>query len=407
VFALLGLVATATACAAPFPPTADDDETPARVEVGKIRVEDVPRGWRVERRLIQDGTMIATQTTTPYLMPHDAPNVLGVFTPWDVLLVEGAITVFDPRHEPLSYFHRSGPVGAVFRELRTRKDGADAAAPVGVVGLNAGTVAAYALPGERVTFYETDPALKGLVADTDKHFTFVADARRRGAVIDVRAGDARKALARDADRRYAVLLVELFDTGFDPGDRLTLEAVRLYVDRVAPDGIVALHVSNKEFRLEPVVARIAQELGLVGRIWSDNFDAQPGKTASTWVALARDRKALGGLDSPIGNLAAKSPEHAQLRHVLAAASGREKAREWELAADQKAAALAWLKGRADPESALLAGLVERYGLYAKLGDVMVVEVGHAFRPLNLDEGIGVRRDGDKEWPAAARWPKKK
>src|SRR5437764_66983 len=83
-----------------------------------------------------------------------------------------------------------------------------------------------------------------------------------------------------------------------PPDRLTLEAVRLYADRVTPDGLVALHVSNKKLWLEPVVARIAEELGLAGRIWNDDGFRRPGKTASGWVVLARDEAALGTIAKP-------------------------------------------------------------------------------------------------------------
>jgi hypothetical protein len=171
---------------------------------------------------------------------------------------------------------------------------ADASAPFGVVGLYAGTPAAYAVRGQSITFYESHPELKELVADTDRHFTFLRDARRRGATVDVTFGPVRKTLTADADKRFKVLLVELFETGFDPGDRLTLEAVRLYFDRVTPDGLVALHVSNREHRLEPVVERIARELKLAGRVWYDD-DGPPGKATSGWVVLARTEAALGPL----------------------------------------------------------------------------------------------------------------
>ena len=85
---------------------------------------------------------------------------------------------------------------------------------------------------------------------------------------------------------------ELFDDQFDPGPRLTLEAVKLYADRVTPDGMVALHISNKYFWIEPVVAQIAKELNLHGQVWHDDGERRPGKVASSWVVLVRDKSVL-------------------------------------------------------------------------------------------------------------------
>jgi hypothetical protein len=280
------------------PAPAQDDED-VLVRAGKFLVEE--RGYVT--RLVYDGTLFGTQFHERYLVRADAPALFGLLTPWEVLAQTGGLARWDPRHEPLTYYHRTGPVGAVFHHLRTRKTGADAAAPVGVVGLFAGTPAAYALPGQRMTFYSAHPELRDLIETTDRYFTFVPDARKRGARLEFRYGPVRKALAADADRRFALLLVEMVEEGYDPGDRLTLEAVRLYLDRVTPDGIVALHTSNKRFDLEPVIERIARELKLVSRVWDDDSESRPGKTASSWVVLSRTSAALGVFARPLVNQA--------------------------------------------------------------------------------------------------------
>jgi hypothetical protein len=72
----------------------------------------------------------------------------------------------------------------------------------------------------------------------------------------------------------------------------------LYFNRMTDDGILALHISNKFVNLEPVVARIAAELGVEARVWRDDSESRPGKTASSWVALAKDAKTLGSLAAP-------------------------------------------------------------------------------------------------------------
>lgn len=72
----------------------------------------------------------------------------------------------------------------------------------------------------------------------------------------------------------------MIESGHDPGDRLTLEAVRLYLSRTRPDELVALHISNREYWLEPVVARIARELKLAARVWHDDREGRPGTRES-------------------------------------------------------------------------------------------------------------------------------
>jgi spermidine synthase len=167
-----------------------------------------------------------------------------------------------------------------------------------MVGLGTGSVSCYALPGQKLVFYEIDPAVKALVADSDRFFTYVRDARNRGADVVIRMGDARLKLKEDVDARYALLFVDAFSSDAIPVHLITREAVQLYMDRLTEDGILALHISNKYVALEPVVAAIAQDLGLEARIWNDSSERHIGKTASSWVVLARNRQTLGTLALP-------------------------------------------------------------------------------------------------------------
>ncbi len=229
----------------------------------------------------------------------DQFQALTAIHPLDNIAALGALRAFNPRQEPMTYYHRSGPVGAMFRELRTRKGGADAKADIGVLGMKAGTEACYALAGQRLTFYETDPAIKRLVADTDKYFNYVAGARKRGAKIDVQIGDRRTMLKDDKDRRFALLLVDPYDSQEHPVDLLTKEAVQLYLDRMTEDGILAIDISSKSVNFAPMFARIAEELKLTARIWNDTTEGPPGKNWSSWMVLARSEKALGTLTLPV------------------------------------------------------------------------------------------------------------
>ena len=250
-------------------------------------------------RLIHGTTLHGTQFNEEFVRHwRDDLQFMIPNSPWDVVVISGANWHYDVRQEPLTYYHRTGPVGAAFRELRTRKGGADAKAPVAMVGLGTGSVACYALPGQKLVFYEIDPTVKSLVADSDRFFTYVRDARNRGADIIIRMGDARLKLKEDSDARYALLFVDAFSSDAIPVHLITREAVQLYMDRLTDDGILALHISNKYVALEPVVAAIAQDLGLEARIWNDSSERHIGKTASSWVVLARDLRTLGTLGLP-------------------------------------------------------------------------------------------------------------
>lgn len=256
-------------------------------------------GYMQVHRLLLDGVLFGSQIREMDRHYFDQFQCLTMAHPLDTIANVGALHAFDIRQEPLSYYHRTGPVGAMFRELRARKGGADAKADVGVLGMKAGTEACYALPAQTLTFYETDPAIKRLVADTDKYFTYVSDARNRGATINIKIGDRRTELKADKERKFALLLVDLYDSTKHPPDLLTTEAVRLYFDRMTDNGILAIHISSKEVRFEPMLARIAEDLKLAVRVWYDDDYRFPGKNASTWMVLAKGEKALGSLALPV------------------------------------------------------------------------------------------------------------
>ena len=273
-----------------------------------------------------DGKLIFSGESTYYRLVHGTTlhgtqmhefknNVLDMFqcltalNPWDNIAVAGANHAYDPRQDPLTYYHRTGPVGAMFRELYTRKNGAgsDRGCRDGWLG-NGERGVLCAEKGQTLTFYEIDPAVKHLVADTDKYFTFVSDARTRGANVEIHMGDARLKLKEDADRKYSLLLVDAFSSDAIPVHLLTRQAVELYLNRMPDDGILALHISNKYVSLEPVVAQIVEDIrsrgefpDLAARLWSDGQErGRPGKTASSWIVLARNQATLGTLARAAG-----------------------------------------------------------------------------------------------------------
>lgn len=183
--------------------------------------------------------------------------------------------------EPLTYYHRKGPAGQIFRALDGRLG------EIGVVGLGTGSLAAYGRAGQRITFYEIDPAVEEIARDV-RFFTYLADCRAR---VDVILGDARLQLARRPQRRFDLLVIDAFSSDAIPVHLVTREAVRLYVDRLSPRGVLAFHISNQHLDLSPVLGALAADAGLTALIAEDGDGEGPdsGKFASTWVVLARSR----------------------------------------------------------------------------------------------------------------------
>jgi hypothetical protein len=125
---------------------------------------------------------------------------------------------------------------------------------VGLVGLGVGTLAAYSRPGDVYRFYEINPMVETFAR---RWFTFLADA---AAAVEIVPGDARLALEREADQGYDVLVVDAFSGDAVPTHLLTIEAMRLYFRHLAPDGILALHLSNNHLDLIPVADALVRAL---------------------------------------------------------------------------------------------------------------------------------------------------
>jgi hypothetical protein len=189
---------------------------------------------------------------------------------------------------PLMYYDPEGPIGQVMLARLER----GLHAPVGVAGLGTGALAAYAEQGQELTFFEIDPAVERL-ARNPEYFTYLA--RTKGK-LRVELGDARLTLAREPDGHYGLLVLDAFSSDAIPVHLLTVEALDVYLAKLAPQGVLAFHITNNYFDLSPVLARLAQERGLVA-IEQQEETLTPAQYArvkriSHWVLLARDRQAF-------------------------------------------------------------------------------------------------------------------
>jgi SAM-dependent methyltransferase len=153
---------------------------------------------------------------------------------------------------------------------------------VAVVGLGAGTIAAYGREGDTYTFYEINP-LVIQVANSD--FTFLRDSKARISVVP---GDGRISLSRENGKKFDVIAVDAFSGDAVPVHLLTREAMQLYIRQLANGGVLALHVSNKYLDLVSVVSALASDLGLYGLIIHNEPDPARAVRRSTWVLLSPD-----------------------------------------------------------------------------------------------------------------------
>jgi hypothetical protein len=199
--------------------------------------------------------------------------------------------------EPLSYYHANSVLTRALDAARARK-----ARPmrVAVVGLGTGTFVCWAHPGDEWAFYEIDPAVVRITAE-QKRFTFLSSCAPQTPII---MGDARLKLAEAPDGAYDFILVDAFSSDTIPIHLLTREAMAIYLAKLAPHGVVAMHVTNRHLELSSVVAGVAQANGLKTRtnpgIADDEHEnAAAYKFTPTVVIAARadeDFGVLGGAD---------------------------------------------------------------------------------------------------------------
>lgn len=203
-------------------------------------------------------------------------------------------TCHDLACTPTSYYSPSGPLGQVMLLAGRRYRRMN----VGAIGLGAGGVTAYAKAGQSFTFYEIDPVVERIAEDT-RYFTFLSDARKRGAHVNVVLGDGRLTMAKARDGGYDLIILDAFSSDSIPVHLLTREALRLYLRKLAKHGVITLNISNRYLDLELLVSSLAADAGLVAFVQNDTSvaprDFKHGKVPSTWAVFAHEEADLGAL----------------------------------------------------------------------------------------------------------------
>lgn len=202
----------------------------------------------------------------------------------DGRLIEG-------RPEPASYYHRGGPFGEAIGALRASRQGRPLR--VAAIGLGVGSLACYNQPGDSWTFLEIDPVVVRIARDTSLFRSLTRCAPDAPVVI----GDGRLTLGDQAGR-FDLIVVDAFSSDAIPVHLLTREAFAGYLDKLAPDGAILVHISNRNMDLSPVVAASAAAHGLAGGVRQGEAEGglRETLTAVALVAMvARDARHLGSI----------------------------------------------------------------------------------------------------------------
>ncbi|SPE61083.1 Integral membrane protein-like protein [Verrucomicrobia bacterium] len=191
---------------------------------------------------------------------------------------------------PTTYYCEEGGLGLALRELPVATN-----RNIGVIGLGAGTIAAYGKPGDRFRFYELDPEVLHLA---QTYFTFLTNCPVK---VEVALGDGRLSLEREPAQGFDLLVLDAFAGDSIPIHLLTDEAMRIYMRHLKPEGVMAFHISNNHLDLEPVVRGLADKYGLSAVLAPARFqEPRQGKLASVWMLVSSnrtflDRPAIAGL----------------------------------------------------------------------------------------------------------------
>ena len=197
------------------------------------------------------------------------------------------------RPEPLTYYHRGSPLAEAIDAIRKRK-----ARPlrVAVVGLGSGSLACYVEPGDSWRFFEIDPSVVEIARDP-RRFTYIHSCAPELPIV---LGDARLTLAHEPDRHYDLMIIDAYSSDSIPIHLATREAMAIYKAKIAADGVVVMHISNRHLELASVVAGIAAANGM--RTWltegnEDEKDDQDDEYAysSTVAISAVEREHIGNL----------------------------------------------------------------------------------------------------------------
>jgi hypothetical protein len=195
------------------------------------------------------------------------------------------------RPEPITYYHEDGGIGQAITAVRERKG---EPLRVAVIGLGSGTLTCASEPGENWKFFEIDQSMVDTARDP-KYFTYIKNCQPDLKPV---IGDARLTFAREPDGIYDLIIVDAYSSDAIPIHLATQEAMKIYKDKLAPQGAVVMHVSNRHLELSSVVVGIAGANDLKSWVYSEDSNRDDEYIFATSVVVcAREEADIGKLAS--------------------------------------------------------------------------------------------------------------
>ena len=224
-------------------------------------------------------------------------NFFGVLTIWEEmpddpnlhkLLMQHGTTFHglqfrsaEKKDIPTSYYSPGSGIGLVMQNWPSQTD-----RRVGIIGLGVGTIAIYGNETDTIRFYEINPDVERLAR---KYFTYLDDS---AAAVEVALGDGRLVMENEPPQHYDVMVLDAFSSDAVPVHLLTTEAMEIYLKHLAPDGVIAFHISTQHLDLQSIVWKLAEHFGLKTAWIQSTEHADEGELASDWILLARNEDFL-------------------------------------------------------------------------------------------------------------------
>ncbi|ALO35593.1 hypothetical protein CMT41_13370 [Colwellia sp. MT41] len=220
---------------------------------GILSVKDVKINNILERRLIDGSTSHGTQ----YLVT----NLNNKEVSYDVT--------------PRSYYRKNTGVAIALEQIR-----ATLPLKVGIIGLGAGTLAAYGQSGDEYRFYELNP---DVLLMANKHFSYLSKSK---AKVEIILGDGRVSLANEENNNFDVLVVDAFSGDSIPTHLLTVEALVIYFQQLKFDGVLAIHISNSHLDLTRLTIGLADAFNKQALYFKTTRDKNNNE--AEWVLLTNN-----------------------------------------------------------------------------------------------------------------------
>jgi len=182
------------------------------------------------------------------------------------------------RRQPSTYYTTTSGLGRALESMHPRL----APLKVGVIGLGAGTIAAYGSKDDVYRFYDINPAVMRIARE---YFTYLGDSGAGGSTIETALGDARLSLEREPPQGFDLLAVDAFSSDAIPVHLITAEALDVYRRHMKPGGVIAFHVTNRFLDLVPVTKALADHAGLRS-VWVRDDGEGALASRSDWVLIS-------------------------------------------------------------------------------------------------------------------------